>query len=174
MKLFESICETVTRALGLSAFSTWSHEGLSQHALPTPGIQGAALPTRNGPPLAVETVSNTEPGKSRVKLPKGPVFSPPNSSPGFKCDYSAMEGWRHTAAAGSRTNWLEKTISDDDPTGGIYNIFTDYDHFTPKGIIREVRLVPISKLNAYQSCPCTDIPRSTISTSQITLSMLMV
>lgn len=174
MKLFESICETITQALGLSAFSLWSHEGLSQHAIPTPVAQGVALPTSNGPPFAVETVPSVGPGKSEVKLPKGPVFSPPNSSPGFKCDYSAMKGWRHTAAAGSRTNWLEKPISDDDPTGGIYNIFTDYDHFTPKGITREVCSLPISESNVRQGCPCTDIPHSTISTSQITLSMLMV
>ena len=153
MKLFESICETITRALGLSAFSIWSHEDLSQGALPTPATQGVAFPTSNGPPLAVETIPSVGPGKSEAKLPKGPVFSPPNSSPGFKCDYSAMEGWRHTAAAGSRTNWLEKTISDDDPTGGIYNIFTDYDYFTPKGITREVRALHISKLNAHRAVP---------------------
>ena len=145
MKLFESICETITQALGLSAFSIWSHEGLSQHPLPISVTQGVALPTSNGPPLPVETALSAGPGKPAAKLPKGPVFSPPNSSPGFQCDYSAMEGWRHTAAAGSRTNWLEKTGSDYDPTAGIYNIFTDYEHFTPKGITREVRALPICK-----------------------------
>ena len=174
MKFFESICETITQALGLSTFSIWSHEGLSQHALPTPGIQGIPFPTSNGQPLAVESAPSVGPGKPAAKLPKGPVFSPPNSSPGFQCDYSAMEGWRHTAAAGSRSNWLEKTSSNDDPTAGIYNIFTDYERFTPKGITREVRALRICKENAHQGRLLTDISHSTILTSQIMLSMLMV
>lgn len=102
------------------------------------------------------------------------VFSPPKSSPGFKCESSAMEGKRYTATAGSRTGWLEKTISDDDPTGGDHNIFTDYDDFTPRCITSEVRSVSFGKLNAYQGCSCTEVPYITISTSQIALSMLMV
>ena len=138
------------------------------------GSKEPALPTSNGPPLAVEIVSKIGLGRSKAKLPKGPVSSPLSLSPGFKCDYSAMEGWRHIAAAGSRSIWLEKTISDDDSTGGDYNIFTDYDDFAPRGMRCEVRSVSFGKLNAHQGFHCTGILHNTISTSQITLLMLMV
>ena len=138
MKFFDRICETLTRALGLTALSPWANDGGFQRPLQTPVIQEALFPTSNGPPLAAETLQSTHPWRPKPKLPPGLVFSPPNSSPGFTCNYSAMRGWKHTAASGNRISWLEKSISKDDPTGGIYNIFTDYDQYSPIGITRKV------------------------------------
>lgn len=51
----------------------------------------------------------------------------------------AMRGWRHAAGSANRNAWIEKPIMDDDSTGGIYNIFTNYDQYAPQGITRQVR-----------------------------------
>ena len=63
----------------------------------------------------------------------------------FVCDYTAMRGWRHTGGAYARGAWLEKEISGDDTTGGVYNIFTNYDQYSPIGIKRKV-LHPAGRL----------------------------
>ena len=75
---------------------------------------------------------------AEARLPPGPIFAPPNASPGFRCDYSKMRGWRHAAGSSNRNAWLEKPIMDSDSTGGIYNIFTNYDQYAPIGITRKV------------------------------------
>ena len=74
-------------------------------------------------------------------LGAGPIFKPPNSSPGFACDYSAMKGWRHTAGIGARTQWLSHSIDADYPMGGVYDIFTNYDLYTPIGVKRHVSII---------------------------------
>jgi hypothetical protein len=146
MKFIDSLCETLTRALGLLTLSPWNHDSNLQQAVgPSWGEH---------PPQALETLfpafDQQEGGISleyeklpvgrppKVELPKGPVFAPPNASPGFTCDYTAMKGWRHTAGPGMRNAWLEKPIGDDSATGGVYNIFTNYDRYAPIGTVRKV------------------------------------
>lgn len=132
MRLFEDFCEALTRALGLSAISSWGEQTSHQRPL----VSGEPHTSAHRHGIAAETPAEPV---SANGLPKGPRFQPPNASPGFVCDYSAMKGWRHTASAGSRTSWLEKPISAGDPTGGIYDILTDYDEYWPTGIVRKVR-----------------------------------
>ena len=81
-------------------------------------------------------------------LEPGPIFSPPNSSPGFLCDYTAMRGWKHVGGSTKRNNWLEKPIMDSDATGGIYNIFTNYDQYSPIGTLRQVSF-PLTSPPSY-------------------------
>jgi FtsP/CotA-like multicopper oxidase with cupredoxin domain len=150
MKFLEGLCEALTRALGLSAVSPWNHDTDSQQAIGPSQAQE--------PPHTVETLFPATPineddegislqyqklpqGKApTVQLPDGPVFAPPNGSPGFFCDYRAMKGWKHTASRDNRGAWLEKPIGDDDSTGGIYNIHTNYDQYAPIGTTRKYHL----------------------------------
>jgi len=181
MKFFQGLCETITQALGLSAFSSWDQDTSLRQPLGHPyhavkPIQGKET-LRYEPPQthaiqALETLFPPNPsgassdqddsfnqreqeislqnqklpvGKSPdSKLPPGPIFSPPNARTGFMCDYSAMRGWRHTAGNNMRANWLEKPIMDSDTTGGIYNIFTNYDQYAPIGTLRKVRLLSMA------------------------------
>lgn len=151
MKFIEGLCETLTRALGLLALSPWNHDtnwqqpvGPSQAEEPPQTLETLfpVSPVRapseeGGISLQYEKLPVGKPPK--VTLPDGPIFAPPNARPGFLCNYTAMKGWRHTAGSGMRNAWLEKPIGDEDATGGIYNIFTDYDRFAPIGTIRKVR-----------------------------------
>jgi hypothetical protein len=160
MKFFEGLCETLTRALGLLALSPWTHDMNSQQPVGPSQVQE--------PPHTLETLFPTSPvratgeasqlfdeqdsgislqyqklpaGKApKVTLPDGPIFAPPNASPGFVCDYRAMKGWRHSGGGGARNAWLEKPIGDEDATGGVYNIRTNYDQYAPIGTTRKVRI----------------------------------
>ncbi len=149
MRFIEGLCETLTRALGLLTLSPWNQDtGLQQPVGPSQVRQPSQSletlfpvpepynPQEGGISLQYEKLPVGKP--PHVILPDGPIFAPPNARPGFVCDYTAMKGWRHTATAASRTAWLEKPIGDEDATGGIYNIFTNYDRFAPIGIVRKV------------------------------------
>lgn len=149
MKFIEGLCEAVTRALGLSAFSPWSHSqqpvGPSQTEDAHISLQTLFPNSQDRLPGHLQDEGITLPYEKlpgvplpRRPLPPGPKFGPPNASPGFTCDYSAMRGWKHTASGINRNLWLEKPIGDDDSSGGIYNIFTNYDRFVPVGITRKV------------------------------------
>lgn len=149
MKFVQALCETITRALGLSALSPWAQDSKLQQSV---GLPEGDIPRMSENLFPTKTSTNVKqdegislqyeklPSGRRAKaaLPDGPIFSPPNSSPGFLCDYTAMKGWRHTGGVGMRTSWLEKPIGDDDATGGIYNIFTNYDQYSPIGTVRKV------------------------------------
>lgn len=148
MKFIEGLCEAVTRALGLSALSPWehsqqpvgpSHVDEAHHALQTlfPADRLPANLQAEGVALPYEKLPGGQ--TPPIPLAPGPKFGPPNASPGFSCDYSAMKGWKHTAGNLDRNSWLEKPIGDDDSSGGIYNIFTNYDRFVPIGSTRKVR-----------------------------------
>ncbi|KAF7504966.1 hypothetical protein GJ744_001547 [Endocarpon pusillum] len=151
MRFIESLCETLTRALGLLSLSPWNQDTRLQQPVGPSQVQES--------PQALETLfPSTKPFNSqeggislqyeklpgakhpKVALPDGPIFAPPNASPGFVCNYTAMKGWRHTGGVGMRGAWLEKPIGDDDDTGGIYNIFTNYDRFAPIGTVRKYHL----------------------------------
>ena len=166
MKFFDRLGEILTRALGLTSLSPWTDEPSSQRPLALADV-GELYPIVDTPPMtqavpAVSTSTIDEPSVAvgtqpthiakvvNIKnnddnVPNGPVFAPPNSSPGFVCDYSAMKGWRHAGSSGSRTSWLEKPISENDPTGGVFNIFTNYEAYHPIGITRRVRRIARSK-----------------------------
>lgn len=153
MKFFESLCESLTRALGLTAFTQWQDDASTQQPVgPHYGLKPIhgkeTLRADIKPPQPLQTLFPSSEDEieqdlgvgiySHDDLPPGPIFAPPNAPAGFVCDYSAMRGWRHTAGSGMRTAWLEKPIMDSDATGGIYNIFTNYDQYAPIGTHRKV------------------------------------
>lgn len=165
MKFVQGLCETVTRALGLSAFSSWDRDPAEQHRVGPHGIIQPVEAKETSPATAhlaenlfplPSSARHGSPGDreeeisllhqrlpvgamSEEDLPPGPIFSPPQSRQGFYCDYSAMKGWSHVAGSGNRNAWLEKPITGSDKTGGIYNIFTNYDDYAPIGTVRKVR-----------------------------------
>lgn len=169
MKFFQRLCEAVTSALGLSKLSQWGqndqHSILGDEAVPSmdmniPSVQDAspssnmeyqAAPAQDAGlvnymdtlfpagqdidlvhELNAEAFPGTEPG---------PIFKPPNASPGFVCDYSAMKGWKHAGGVGARGLWLNHPNDAKYPFGGVYDIFTDYDDYAPIGITRKVSTV---------------------------------
>ena len=79
MRFFDDLCETVVRALGLSAFTPWVHQSGTQQ--PLAGIL-----------------------QEDVDLPPGPSFKLPNSQ--ITCDYSAMKGYTFVER-GPVGSWLE-------------------------------------------------------------------
>ena len=157
MKFFDRLCETVISALGLSNVLQWDRP--DQHPMPgavihsslevdTPTAQDGVLvdipaPQETGridTPAAQDTgliyYLDTPP---KTRSPDaGPIFKPPDAQDGFVCDYSAMTGWQHTGGVGARTQWLSHPIDDKHPTGGVYDIFTNYDLYTPIGKTRKV------------------------------------
>ena len=65
----------------------------------------------------------------------GPVFHPPNSSLNFKCDYTEhYSDWKGCSTPQDRGCWLRG------PNGTEFNISTDYENSTPKGIVRKYEL----------------------------------
>ena len=111
MRFLDTLCETVVRALGLSALTQWRDPHGSQQPL-------------GGPTLEPDT----------TLLPNGPRFQLPNSK--IICDYSAMKGYRFVGLNQSNTvgSWLEPPNS----SLPAYNIHTDYEKMTPQGITRHV------------------------------------
>ena len=84
------------------------------------------------PPLGAETVSPTRSQGEDVfhfnpQLPEGPIFKPPNSSPDFICNYSAIRGWKHTAGPGARTQWLKKTNTPNADLSKLAEVFIAQD-----------------------------------------------
>ena len=113
MKFFARLCEAFTSLLGLATISPWQ-DSLSQQPLGSINLL-EGLPLANGP--------------------KGPEFSPPNSSLGFMCRYPSMVGWKHSNDPDKRSSWLHKENSDE-----VYDIFTDFDKKWPTGIKRTYHL----------------------------------
>ena len=113
MKFFARLCEAFTSLLGLATISPWQ-DSLSQQPL-----GGNLVP--EGLPLAVR--------------PKGPEFSPPNSSAGFVCSYPSMVGWKHSNDPNKRSSWLQKENPDE-----VFDIFTDFDKKWPTGVKRTYHL----------------------------------
>lgn len=160
MKIFDRLYETLTRALGLSALALpWNDGATSQHPL-SEDLGPSITMEIDEAPLAVEKVSSTRFQNEDMsdfvpEFSDGPIFKPPNSSPNFTCDYSAMKGWKHTAGPGARTQWLERANSPEHPDGGVFDIWTDYEAFRPIGTIRQVcerRFSPV--IQPYE--PLTD------------------
>lgn len=191
MKFIDSLCETVTRALGLSALASWDNgasvnQPLGPHGVLKPVQDQHQFQARPTAPPALHTLFPSKPkkaakddfqiyGKSEKEaslraqkldagsvedadLPPGPVFHPPNASPDFLCDYTRMRGWRHTGSVGQRNQWLEKPIMDSDNTGGIYNIFTNYDQYSPLGTTRKVCLA-LPRLASLLQPGCEELTR---------------
>lgn len=174
MRFFNSLCETLTRALGLSALSPWEQQNPAAGPIQTPLSRGGSVPgsrveePRIEGPQPSEILGGSLPASKQVywgedvgkpneepwlnafgvpaephipkepDLPPGPVFKPSSSSKNFKCDYSAMRGWRHVGNSDVREAWLERPIDSKDATGGIYDVFTDVDLYWPTGIVRKV------------------------------------
>jgi hypothetical protein len=132
MKLFERLCEVVTSALGLSKVSLWGQHNqysimgdeppLSTH-LDTPIANDAGLVSDTEPHIPVAhdagLLNYMDTLTSSQESDAGPIFKPPNASPGFLCVYSAMKGWRHTGGIGARTQWLSHPIDAEHPMGGL-------------------------------------------------------
>ena len=108
MKFLDKFCEALTSFMGLTTISPWT-EPFHQQPI--------------GGDLAVQT------------LPKGPMFSPPNSSEGFLCKYPSMVGWKHSTDPARRSSWLVNEV-----TGEVLDIFTDFDKKWPVGIKRTYNL----------------------------------
>lgn len=177
MRLFDSFCEALTRALGLSTLTSFEPKAPSQTPLVRGrplqadrvsvdrGDLGADVITGRGypknpvywgedapPPEDADLEANALPQARRKKSgPPGPKFAPPSASKGFVCDYSAMSGWKHVGNADARGIWLEKPIDPSDDTGGIYDVFTDFDFYWPTGVTRKVT-------NLLYNCLC-DFPK---------------
>lgn len=169
MKFFQRLCEAVTSALGLSKLSEWGqhdqHSIFGDDAVPSmdmniPSVQEArsspkmeyhAAPAQDAglinkmttlfpAGMDVDLVHTLPPSAFPGDEP-GPIFKPPNASPGFLCDYSAMKGWKHAGGVGARGLWLNHPNDAKYPFGGVYDIFTDYDDFSPIGITRKASTV---------------------------------
>ena len=69
-----------------------------------------------------------------------PVFEPPNGPEysTFKCEYPSLADYEFCSEHNNRTCWLRPK----DPKSGLleYNIETDYESFTPKGVTRKYNL----------------------------------
>lgn len=165
MKFFQRLCEAVTSALGLSKLSQWGQH--DQHSIfgndavpsmdnnlpsvhdtsPHPNVDYQAAPAQDAGLINrygglfpagqdIDLVHTLPPDVFPGDEP-GPIFQPPNASPGFLCDYSAMKGWKHAGGVGARALWLNHFNDAKHPFGGVYDIFTDYDDFAPIGITRK-------------------------------------
>lgn len=67
-----------------------------------------------------------------------PIFKPPTGRPedtDFRCDYTAMAGWRPCSSPSNRECWLRH------PDGREFNIMTDYEREAPIGVQRNYTLV---------------------------------
>ena len=109
MRFFDNLCETVVRALGLSAFTPWGDQSGTQQ------------------PLG----GNTQDG---IELPRGPRFKLPNSQ--ITCDYSAMKGYKFVG--GSQTGPVGSWLEPPDKKHPRFDIFTDYESIAPQGVTRFV------------------------------------
>lgn len=123
MRFLEALCETVVRALGLSAMTKWGKSSTDQQPL------GGYVEVDAG-------------------LPPGPKFSLPNSK--ITCDYSAMRGYKY--AGGSQTGPVGSWLVPPDDKHPAYNIFTDYENEAPQGIIRHVSLTYVVAANLRPIC----------------------
>jgi len=65
----------------------------------------------------------------------GPVFPPEGAEGNFKCDYSAMVGYKACNAAGDRQCWLRPASR----KNMTFDIHTNYEDFHPIGVTREVK-----------------------------------
>lgn len=154
MGFFESLCTTLTRALGLSALSPWGEtsqqQPFSMDMIPRVRFPSDAhapllkVPKRDNDVIFSEDYVRFHAQRSGP----GPIFHPPNASPNFMCDYSKMKGWKHAAHGGARTLWLTHPADTDYPYGGTYDIHTNHGKFAPTGITRKVCL-------GSTRCPCT-------------------
>ncbi|KAI9795000.1 MAG: hypothetical protein M1816_000020 [Peltula sp. TS41687] len=147
MGIFENICQTLTRALGLSALSPWGEstpqQPLPMDIAPAPAVHfpsEAHLPRLKVPKRENDVIYSEDYVYSNAQTEPGPIFHPPNASPGFNCDYSRMKGWSHSADSGARTNWLSHSADDDFPYGGTYDIHTNWGKYAPTGIVRKYTL----------------------------------
>lgn len=181
MKFFERLCEVVTSALGLSKFSQWDqhdqvsifgNDAVSSMDNPLPSVHEAAPATNNeyhsAPVQDAGLINHMDtlfPASMDPDLvdrtgwfedDNGPIFKPPNGSPGFLCDYTAMKGWKHAGGVGARGMWLSHPNDAKHPFGGVYDIFTNYDDFAPVGITRKVCVVLNDKaLGLTTGSPCS-------------------
>lgn len=143
MGFFNRLCETLTRAVGLSALSPWA-DSSQQKPLAADAVSAVRLPGHDhlpplkGPKLDNDIIFYEDYVHTEKQTQPGPVFRPPNGSPGFMCDYSKMKGWRHSGDAGARNHWLTHPADGDYPYGGVYDINTNYYHYAPTGITRKV------------------------------------
>lgn len=173
MKFFQRLCEAVTSALGLSKFSDWGqhnqHSIFGGDAVPSVDVNfiPAAHDASPSRPLEyhaapaqdaglINTMTKLFPAGQDLDLvhtippeafpgdEAGPIFKPPNASPGFVCDYTAMKGWKHAGGVGARGLWLNHPNDAKHPYGGVYDIFTDYDDFAPIGITRKASAISIA------------------------------
>ena len=165
MKFFQRLCEVVTSALGFSQLSQWdNHDQVSIFSNDAVAAVDAADSHRPSGQDRGPTFHNFHPAPGQdaglvnymdklfpadhdldqvdrtgiLDSDAGPIFKPPNASPGFVCDYSAMKGWKHAGGVGARGLWLSRPNDAKNPFGGVYDIFTDYDDYAPVGITRKV------------------------------------
>lgn len=83
-----------------------------------------------------------------------PIFQPPNApdvpddEKPFQCDYTAMNvdgaQWGDCSTSGNRGCWIRNYNG----SGEEYNIFTNYETKTPKGILREVSVLLLKSVRA--------------------------
>lgn len=90
---------------------------------------------------------------------KGPIFKPPGGrlrGPGseFTCDYSNMVGWSVCTTPEDRGCWLKKGDSTDPKDR--FDIHTNYETRTPKGVTRYYTLVLTDDIINTDGIPSRD------------------
>lgn len=64
------------------------------------------------------------------------IVRPELASPGFTCSYPSLKGWKSCNTATSRDCWIQDPARRQ-PLFSQYDIHTDYESETPRGVTRE-------------------------------------
>lgn len=138
MRLVGGLWATLTHILNILTGSPFEElgQGPKQHPI-LPETLRHALSTETSIPTPVP-VHTSLPAKVHDGHDRpGPIFRPPGRDLGddgsnFKCDYSAMTGWKECSDSSDRGCWLQNPHS-----GASFDINTNYEADTPIGITRE-------------------------------------
>lgn len=138
MKLVRRLWMTLTHILNTLTGSPFEEagSGLEQHPILPETLQHAfSTPASAFAPMSVHTRLPVNIGDGNDK--PGPIFAPPgrnlgDDGSGFKCDYSAMTGWKECSDSSNRGCWLQNPNS-----GASFHVNTDYEANVPIGITRE-------------------------------------
>ncbi|KAK2732340.1 hypothetical protein FQN57_002941 [Myotisia sp. PD_48] len=99
-----------------------------------------------------------EAGLVAPRQANGPSFFPPPSADNsavIRCDYPEMNNWQYGGGT-SKKDWLKWVGAGRAPAPGVYDIETDYDAYTPKGVVRTYSMSIASGSVTLDGHPFTD------------------